>query len=169
MLHVRLAIAATVAINLASPALSAPRPQESWGRAGVDLATYRQDAEECGRIAYYADISENEHAKAFVTGTRRLEAVDGLPLDYLSLARSYAQINESMRTEWRLRELSDSLQQIIDICLTDRGYVKFALTEDQRDQLGRLRKGSPERHRYLHALASDPDVLASQAVQPAAS
>ena len=169
MLHVRLAIAATVAVNLATPAQSAPRPHESWGRAGVDFATYRQDAEECGRIAYYADMSDNEHAQAFATGTRRLEAIDGLPLDYLSLARAYAQVNESMRTERRLRELRDSLQSIVDICLTDRGYVKFALTEEQRGELGRLRTGSPERHHYLHALASDPGVLAEQAVPAADS
>lgn len=165
MLRVRLAIAATAALALATPAQSAPRPQESWGRAGVDFATYRQDAVECGRMAYYADLSRNEHAQAFATGTRRLEMIDGLPLDYLSLARSYAQITEGMRTESRLRDLDQSLQSIVDICLTRRGYVKFALTEEQRDRLGHLRKGSPERHRYLHALASDPEVVSAQALQ----
>lgn len=169
MPHVRLVTAAILALGMASPAASAPRPQESWGRAGVDFTTYRQDAEECGRIAYYADVSESEHAKAFQAGTRRFESVDGLGLDYLSMANAYAQIDHGTRTQWRLRELRESLQSIVDICLTERGYVKFALTEEQRDRLGHLRAGSPERHQYLHALASDPEVLAEQAVPVAES
>lgn len=164
MPHVRLTIAAVLSASLASPAFAAPKPPESWGRAGVDFDTYRQDAETCGRMAYYADVSETDHARAFATGTRRLQMVDGLPIDFISLARSYAQINESMRTEWRMRELGEGLQSIVDTCLTERGYVKFALTEEQRDRLGHLRKGSAERHRYLHELASDPDVIARQGI-----
>ena len=164
MLRVRPAIAAILVVSLSSPVLSAPRPRESWGRAGVTFETYRQDAEECGRIAYYADLSESEHAKAFVTGTRRMEATDGLPLDHLALAARYAQIGHSTRAEWRLRELEQALQSVVEICLTRRGYVKFQLTEEQREDLERLEKGSPERHAYLHRLASDPDVLATQAL-----
>ena len=163
MLRVRSVIAAVVAVSLASPALSAPRPTESWGRAGVSLEQDRQDAEECGRMVYYADISQSEHAQAFVTGTKRMEATDGLPLDFLALAQRYGQIQANTRTEWRLRELEHGMQSVLEICLARRGYVKFQLTEAQREDLGHLRKGSPERHAYLHRLASDPAVLASQA------
>jgi hypothetical protein len=164
MLRVRPAIAAILVVSLSSPILAAPRPRESWGRAGVTLEAYRQDAEQCGRMAYYADLSENEHAQAFVTGTKRMEAADGLPLEPVELADRYAQIEQSTRAEWRLRELEQAMQSVVEICLTRRGYVKFQLTEAQREDLEHLEKGSPERHAYLHRLASDPDVLASQAV-----
>lgn len=152
MLRVRSVIAAIVAAGLASPALSAPRPKESWGRAGVSFETYRQDAEECGRTAYYADLSQNEHAQAFVTGTKRMEAADGLPLEPVELAVRYAQIEHATRAEWRLRELEEAMRSVVEICLTRRGYVKFQLTEAQREDLEHLAKGSPERHAYLHRL-----------------
>ena len=163
MLRVRSVVAALVVASLASPALAAPRPQESWGRAGVSLEDYRKDAVECGRTVYYADISQNEHAQAFVTGTKRMEATDGLPIDFLTLAHRYGQIQASTRPEWRLRELERGMQSVLEICLQRRGYVKFQLTEEQRDDLGHLKKGSPERHAYLHRLASDPAVLSRQA------
>lgn len=165
MRKVRLALATAVGLGLSAPAWSAPKPQESWGRAGVDFDTYRQDAVECGRTAYYADVSLTEQAQAFVRGTKRLESIDGLPLDFLELARSYGQIEASVRPERQIRELREAMQSVVDICLTRRGYVKFRLTEEQRDELGRLRKGSPERHRYLHLLASDPEVIANQALR----
>ena len=165
MRHARLAIAAILVLGLASPALSAPKPRESWGRAGVDFETYRQDAEECGRMAYYADVSETDHAKAFVRGTKRLESIDGLPLDFLTVANLYAQAEHSVRPEWRMRVLRAGLQAIVEECLTRRGYVKFHLTEAQRERIEDLRKGSSERHRFLHALASDPEVLTNQAMQ----
>ena len=163
MLRVRSILAVVLALGLATPALAAPRPRESWGRAGVSLEDYRQDAEECGRVAYYADLSQNEHAQAFVAGTKRMEDTDGLPLDFLTLAHRYGQIQANTRPEWRLRELKLAMQSVVQICLERRGYVKFQLTEAQQDDLEHLRKGSPERHAYLHRLASDPGVLASQA------
>jgi len=164
MLRVRSILAAIVAIGLATPSLAAPRPRESWGRAGVSFEDYRKDAEECGRVAYYADLSQNEHAQAFVTATKRMEATDGLPLDFIALAARYGQIQNAARPEWRLHELKLAMQSVVEICLERRGYVKFQLTEAQREDLEHLRKGSPERHAYLHRLASDPDVLAGQAV-----
>jgi hypothetical protein len=162
MLRVRPVLAALVVIGLASPALSAPRPRESWGRPGVSLETYRQDAVECASVGYYADVSETEQAQAFVRGTKRLESIDGLPLDSLELARRYGQVEASVRPERQIDELREAMQSVVDICLERRGYVKFQLTEAQREDLEHLKKGSPERHAYLHRLASDPAVLASQ-------
>ena len=164
MRTVRFALAAAVALSLSAPAWSAPRPQESWGRAGVDFDTYRQDAVECASVAYYADVSGTEQAQAFVRGTKRLESIDGLPLDFLEMARNYGQIHDSVRPERQINELREAMQSVVDICLTQRGYVKFRLTEEQREELGHLRKGSDERHHYMHMLASDSTVLESQAV-----
>lgn len=163
MRPLRLAFAAAIALGLAMPASSAPRPQESWGRAGVDFETYRQDAVECTTMAYYADVSDTEQARAFVQGTRRLESIDGLPLNMFDLARAYGQVQHSVRAELQIRQLREAMQSVVDTCLERRGYVKFHLTEAQRDELGRLRQGSLERHRYLHLLASDSAVLEKQA------
>ena len=164
MPRVSAALSLLIAASLATPAVAAPRPKESWGKADVSLAQYREDAIECGRMAYYADVSNTEQAQAFVRGTRELESTDGLPLDMLELARRYGQIQHSVRAEKQIAELKEGLQYIVDTCLEDRGYARFRLTQEQRDRLGKLKKGSPERHAYLHSLASDPAVLAQQAV-----
>lgn len=157
-----LPLAVLLAAGLADAASAAPRPQQSWGKAGVSFEDYRKDAVECGRSAYYADVSQTEQAQAFVRGTRQLESTDGMPLDMLELARRYGQIQQSVRPERRIRELREGLQQVLEICLTKRGYSRFALTDEQRRKLGRLKKGSPERHRFLHSLASNPQVLRMQ-------
>ncbi|MBO9518803.1 MAG: hypothetical protein J7493_12115 [Porphyrobacter sp.] len=161
---VHLALAATIAPGLASPALSAPKPEESWGRAGVDFDTYRADSVECAELGYYADVSDTEQAKAFVIGTRRLETADRTSSDYIGQANAYAQINQSVRAPERIEELRKAMQAIVDRCLTERGYVRFRLTEAQRDQLGKLRAGSDERHHYLHSIASNSTNLEAQAV-----
>ncbi len=44
----------------------------------------------------------------------------------------------------------------------DRKWVR--LTGEQYEMLEDLEQGSDERRAYLHGLASDPDVLAAQAV-----
>lgn len=165
MRFVHLALAATFALGLASPALPAPKPEESWGRADVDFETYRTDSVECAELAYYADVSQTEQAKAFVVGTRRLQAVDGSSQDFVIQANSYAQINHSVRAPERIKELRKAMQSILDRCLVERGYVRFRLTEAQREQLGKLRSGSDERHHYLHSIASNSANLESQTVQ----
>jgi hypothetical protein len=163
---IAIAIAASLAL-LATPASAKPKPFDSWGRAGVDFETYRTDSTECIAIAYYADVSQTKQAKAFVRGTRRMEATDGMPMDFLELARRYAQIQYSVRPELQVRQLRDRMQEVVDNCLIDRGYSQFRLTDSQRKQLSMFKKGSVERHHFLHELASDPEVLQRQPV-PAA-
>src|SRR6186713_1615043 len=60
----------------AAPAAAEPLPVDSWGRAGVAYETYRNDSLECGLLGYNADVSQTEQAQAFVTATRRFEAID---------------------------------------------------------------------------------------------
>ena len=66
-----------LAVSLAASANAAPAPQESWGKSGVTLAQYRQDAIDCASLGYYLDIASTDDAKAFVTASRRL---DSLPM-----------------------------------------------------------------------------------------
>ena len=52
----------------------------------------------------------------------------------------------------------------LDHCLAAHGYRRFRLTDEQSRQLDRFDPRQPERQVYLHSLASDPQVLATQAV-----
>jgi hypothetical protein len=170
-------LAAAISLALAPAPAWAAEPIDTWGKAGVSFEEYRDDAVTCGRTAHYADVSDTEHARAFAEATRRLEAADdsgvGAPgatpdEDMYRMAQLGArseQIRSSIRPEKRLRELQAALVSIVERCLEERGYSRFRLTVEQQQALNRLDKGSPERHRFLHALASDESVLASQRIE----
>jgi hypothetical protein len=167
----RSGITAAIAVSLAllaTPAAAKHKPFDSWGRAGVDFETYRTDSAECISDAYYADVSQTKQAKAFVRGTRLMEATDGMLLDFIEIARRYAQIENAVRPQMQVLQLRDRMQDVVDNCLIDRGYSQFRLTEAQRKQLSKLKKGTAERHHFLHDLASDPQVLQTQALPIAA-
>jgi hypothetical protein len=166
-----------VALALSAvPAAAAPTPVDSWGKAGVDLETYRNDSLECGLLGHYADVSQTEQAQAFVTATRRLESVDNT--NYVSpsagpaqsadmaivQARQYEQIRRSIRPEKRIDELKQGMVGVVEGCLQERGYVQFRLTDEQTETLSELDRGSDERRAFLHRLASDPVVLEAQAL-----
>lgn len=177
-------ISVLLAISLALsavPAAAEPRPVDSWGRADVSYEAYRNDALECGLVGYYADVSQTAEAQAFVGASRQLEAIDNpnyaspgaSPADIASLgveqARRYEQIRRSIRPEQKMRALKQGMEAVVEDCLRDRGYVQFRLTEDQREMLSHLDRGSDERRAFLHALASNPTVLQAQAVPSGAS
>jgi hypothetical protein len=168
-----------LALALGAPAAAAPRPVDSWGRAGVDYATYRNDSIECALLGHTADVSQTAQAQALVTATRRMEAVDNS--NYVSPSASssqatdlmmtqairYQQIRRGVRPEKQIAELKQGLLHVVEDCLRERGYVRFRLTEEQRVALTKLRHGSEERHAFLHALAADPAVLEAQALPDA--
>ena len=173
--------AVVAAALAATPAAAAPKPVDSWGRAGVDYDTYRNDALECGLLGYYADVSQTDQARAFVGATRQMEAIDnsgyvGASADAadaairsVEQARRYEQVRRSIRPERRMQELKHGLEGVVEDCLRERGYVQFRLTDDQRETLSHLDRGSDERRRFLHGLASNAAVLDAQALPPAAS
>ena len=125
----RLAISALFAPALlltlaSSPAAAGPvRPdrQTSWGKAGVSLEDYRNDAVECASMAYYSDVSGSPQARAFIRGTKQFESIDGLPMDMYEMARRYGQIEQSVRPERQMQQLQIGMQQVVDICLERRG------------------------------------------------
>jgi hypothetical protein len=174
-------LVATAAALAATPAAADPRPVDSWGRAGVAYETYRNDSLECGLAGYYADVSETQQAQAFVGASRQMEAVDNS--NYVSpganaaqvmdgtvlQARQYDQIRRGIRPERRMRELKHGMEAVVEDCLKERGYVQFRLTDDQREMLSHLDRGSDARREYLYSLASNAEVLDAQAVPPGAS
>ena len=190
-ISVLLAIAVALA---ATPATAQPKPVDSWGRAGVAYETYRNDSLECGLRGHNADVSQTQQAQDFVRATRQMEGADNANFASPSAsaapaangtamtagaaqavdmanarARQYEQIRRSIRPEQRIKELKQGMVGVVEECLRKRGYVQFRLTEEQREALSHLDRGSEERREFLYHLASNPDVLRAQALPSAAS
>lgn len=165
-----------VAILAAPTGLAAQTPRTSWGKAGVAIDRYRDDAVTCGRAGLATDINDMQAVKTLITASRQLDSVldnqvttstvanasGQLDPVALNTAQLVSRITQGANPRARFREVRQALQGTVDQCLTDRGYVRFTLTRAQRTRLEDLKRGSPERHAYLHALASDPAVLARQ-------
>jgi hypothetical protein len=193
--------AVALALAASSPAAAKPKPVDSWGRANVDYATYRNDSLECGLLGYSADVSQTEQARMFAAASRQLESIDnsnyagsgampsasvgsggsqgGVQVPDVSTAaamsrgveqaRQYEQVRRSIRPERRMEELKRGMTAIVEDCLRERGYTQFRLTDEQREALSRLRKGSDARREYLHSLASNRAVLETQVLPQDAS
>jgi len=169
----RLLSSCVIAITCFAPAaLASTKPAAvSWGKPGVTLEQYRQDAVECGTAAYTMDLSGTEAAKVLKRATRELENNEA-NLQTLSGNWGYTQMQLVQRSAWiihaarptlRFREVRELQEQGLAVCLTDRGYKRFSLTKEQQDHLRRLKAGSPERHQYLYSLSVDPMVLGEPA------
>ena len=174
------------ALIIGAPASSATAPKESWGKAGVTLTQYRQDALYCGLRGYYTDISQTDDAKAFVKASKQLDAVTSggasAPMtvdssatgpnttnsvDQLAqYAATQQHIVESIRPDERFKSIKKTLVSTDEECLAGRGYSKFALTDEQRKALSKLKDGSDARRAYLYSLASDPEILQNQRATP---
>ncbi len=177
----RLFAVSLVTAFTATSVAAATAPKESWGKLGISLAQYRQDALDCGLQGYYTDISKTDDAQAFVKASKQLDAVTtgGMaPMttgtsgtgpdttDSIDQAARYADqqehIIQGIRPEERFKNIKAMLVSNTQQCLQKRGYSKFELTEEQQKKLRRLKAGSDERRAYLYSLATDPAVLANQ-------
>jgi hypothetical protein len=169
-------IAAT-AFPAAAARLVNPGLGISWGKAGISLAQYRKDAIECGRSAAGTDLAGTGPAKAFVVGSRLIEndpnvgpgavidpmAGPAAAADAVAGAGSSPSVMRMIGPERQLAKAGDILEGELEHCLKDRGYRKFKLTSAQRHRLSKLPLGSDARHSYLHSLASNGQVLETQA------
>ncbi|WP_156348362.1 MULTISPECIES: hypothetical protein [unclassified Sphingomonas] len=154
-------------VAVAIPA-SADAAVISWGRAGVSLVQYRADAVECGKLGANADISKEPATQAIVAAEQFTERNLNASIAGSDPALEQALMARRLSPAKKLAEAQGVMLTATELCLTRLGYHRFTLTSDQSGRLGRLRLGSPERHAYLHALASDPAILAKQAVRPTA-
>jgi len=166
----------------AIPSTAADAPAQSWGKAGVSFDAYLADARVCASRGWNADIEDTEAVKVFREGTNRIESLigttaapaipdpSGMP-DPAVLGRQaqIARIVEGTRPRQRFAEVRGVQLGTVERCLTERGYVRFQLTADQRKRLAALPHGSDARRAYLHALASDAKVLAAQPIPVPAS
>jgi hypothetical protein len=168
-------------LALAARAISAPAPQESWGKAGISLDQYREDSVACGLQGYYTDISKTEDARVFIRASNQLDAVTAGAIsptttsagatgpastDSIDQMVRYAQtqqhIVESVRPGERFRSIKKTLLSNTEQCLVQRGYSRFRLTDEQQRRLRKLKFGSEERRAYLYSLASNSTILATQ-------
>jgi hypothetical protein len=151
---------------------------KSWGKPGVSIDRYRAEGLACAQEAAASDLAKTGPARALVIASRLLEndptpgpiatatpqsggaaAVDAIP------STSSAGIVANIGPQRQILKAGDIMKAKLEQCLTQLGYVKFKLTGEQRRRLRSLREGSDERRAYLYSLASDPNVLARQAVR----
>ena len=155
-------IALAAAIGLAGAAAAA-RPALSWGKPGVSYEAYRADATACLRDAAGLDLTGTEPANALVLASRRVEAAANADM------WAVAEAIDAARPDLSIHQARDILQARLDHCLMEHGYHRFRLTDAQRRRLNHFSLRQPERQVYLHSLASDPQVLASQSVEEPAT
>jgi len=150
---------ALLSLALAAPAsarMIGAGYKTSWGKAGVSLEDYWIDSSQCGFQAYNLDLTGTGPARVLIIASRMAEN----PISVEDAARARQFANEEVQWD----RAASIMQSELDSCLIRRGYVKFKLTDSQADELAGLEKGSLERRRFLHSLASDPAVLAAQGV-----
>jgi len=130
---------------------------KSWGMEGVSFEQYWADSADCAQAAADIDLEGSTPARALVFWTRLVDGNMGPNhLAHIPMPR--------FKPEVQWNRAATIMRDALEGCLADRGYVKFELTDEQDRQLDRLEAGSLDRRIYLHSLASDPEVLAAQAL-----
>lgn len=150
---------------VSSPALAVgKRSDQSWGRPGVSLAAYHNDALECANRAYGVEVAMRPYgpassawAGAFLPAAVWTSLTPGrIPIYTTTYVEGYR------HAAWM--DTVEQLQAVVDTCLSERGYQRFRLTSGQMRALRRLPQGSAEREQYLHSLGSDAQVLNTQSI-----
>ena len=132
-------------------------------RASSPTGALRADATLCLREAAATDLTGTEPANALALASRRVESAAAADL------WTVAEAIDAARPDLSIRQARDIMQARLDHCLVEHGYHRFRLTDDQRRRLNHFSLRQPERQVYLHSLASDPQVLASQSVEEPAT
>ena len=151
---------------MATPLLSAKPTSISWGKLGISIDQYRDDAITCGRAGYYRDVAGTEAAQTFKRATSELESNESdlrnqPPMDIVGVS---SRIVTATRPAERMQEVRELLNDTVAVCLRQRGYTPFWLSKAQQNRLRHLHLGSPERHAYLYGLATSPEILRLQAI-----
>jgi hypothetical protein len=158
----------------------------SWGKAGVSLPQYALDANECSDTSRYvttyisprrlkeldllssaqlldtvmqsAQPSADFSAMGVVQAITELRSADDIARRTNTFGAKYVALISF--------DVRDQLQAVLDRCLVERGYTRLRLTEAQTAALRRFKRHSAARTAYLHAIDSDPAIIAAQRVPP---
>jgi hypothetical protein len=170
-LPIRAALLAIAALAAAAPAEAADAPQFAWGKAGVAYEAYREQAYQCAMAGFGSDIADSAPVETLRKATRRLEALDGQlqtiggAPDPVAAASRYASeaasVRAAARPEKQVQAVKQLMFSVMQQCMIDHGYTRFALTEQQRTQWSALAEAQ-DRRVFLHKLASDAAVLEQQ-------
>ncbi len=168
----------TCALALAAAALgptmaqAADAPRFSWGKAGVSYDQYLDEAYDCAMVGLDTNIENSEPVEKLRSASRQMEAIEARQGGVASSAdpmgagirhaQDLAAIRESARPDQQVKEVKKILFSAMQQCMVQRGYTRFALTEDQRAEIARYKDGSAERRAFLYRLASNPTVLEQQ-------
>lgn len=157
------AIIVTLAMVHAMPAAARPPGDTSWGKAGVTLADYKADALACGLKGHNTDVADTEAAAVLKRASSDLRSneanlVNESAETQLGTVLTSARIVEGARPAKRFREVKAVQLDAVSRCLSERGYIRFRLSEAEAAQLKRLARGSEARRQFLHALASRANV-----------
>jgi hypothetical protein len=149
----------------ATPALAVGKRNDvSWGRAGVSLASYHEDALDCANRAYGVQVQMQPYgpassawAGAFLPAAIWTSLTPGrIPIYTTTYVEGYR------HAAWM--DTVEQLQAVVDSCLTEKGYQRFRLTSGQLRTLRHFQQGSGEREQFLHSLGSNAQVLSAQAL-----
>src|SRR5215204_5535505 len=103
----RTCLLAIAGLPLAVPAQAADAPRFSWGKAGVDYETYRNEAYDCAVAGLNTDISGSKPVEAIRAADSQLAALEarnpsiGNAADPVAAGTSYANDMESIRSAAR--------------------------------------------------------------------
>jgi hypothetical protein len=169
-------LAIALSLALFSAASGKPAPAVSWGKPNVSFDDYRRDSIACGRQGATTSMEGRGEFDAVRLGLSRQDTdIDigrSLPPSLTGedpaqkLARDYALNGLKSRPEPKVKALQQFLVDHVEACLLEKGYVRFSLTPAQATALGGYKKGSQERFRYLHALASREAIILRQRYEP---
>lgn len=173
---------ATLGAMLASAAAAAPPGPISWGKAGVPLPQYVRDATECAETSRYVTTyikPDTLRSLDALSSAQLLDTVmqiggDDPDFNAMNIVGSLTKLRSADDIARRTNtfgakyvamvsfDVRDQLQAVLDKCLIERGYARIRLTEAQAQALHKLKRHSPERTAYLHAIDSDPAIVARQ-------
>ena len=171
----------TLAAAITTTASTRPPTDVSWGKSGVSLEQYANDASQCADTSRYvaAYIKPKtlveldalsaaqlvEYAQWLDTGTYSDPMGDVVGITATKspedIARRTMNFGERY-TQIASYDVRDELQVVLDKCLTERGYTQIKLNESQKRELSRFKRHTSERTAYLHSIDSDPVVIEKQ-------
>jgi hypothetical protein len=162
-------------------AIADPRGSTSWGKAGVSLSQFALDANDCSETSRTVAVAiKPETLRALdvlSTGALLDIAMQAAPsptfnpmsmVETLSSQKSAEDIARRTNTfggkyvAMVRPDVKDELQEVLDKCLMERGYVRIILNADQQKRLSKLKNHTAERTAYLHSIDSDPVIIERQ-------
>lgn len=172
---------ALMALMALMPSAAIAGPPTSCARAGVSLADYADDAGACAAATQSVAVTMRPETTRALDALSSAELVMilrqyggdsefsplmaaaniGMHHDAANVARRTANFGGKYEAMTR-SDVRAQLQAALDQCLVERGYVRIALTDAQVRGLAKLKRGTAERTAYLHAIDSDPAVIAAQ-------